>query len=372
MRAGAAVLSVSALAASATVSTAAGVITPTTDPAQLAQSVVVDSSWVTGAAIVTSPPGGTTTGLVTGDFSGFPTHGPDAIILSTGHADSYTHGISTDLGGGTVRGNTDYDVTILRIDLDVPVGVNCLLGMDFRFLSMEWPEFVGTQYNDAFIAEVGESTWTTSGSEITAPGNFAFDPTGSPISINAAGVTSMTPEHAADTPFAAHAATPALTAATPLEPGPTSLFLSIFDQGDRILDSAVVIDNLRLGQVADPATQCIPGATPVDPTPTTFDLDVAPDQINLRSKGVTPMTIFGSEELDVTQLDASTLRVGPAEAAPEKWHHTDENGDGYMDLKFHVRTQSLGLQTTDTQITVTVSTLDGTVLTGSDDITVRD
>ena len=180
----------------------------------------------------------------------------------------------------------------------------------------------------------------------------------------------MTPEQAADTPFAAHAATPALTAATPLEPGPTSLFLSIFDQGDQILDSAVVIDNLRLGTVANPATDCVPGATPVDPQPTTFDLDVAPDKINLKSKGVTPMTIFGSEDLDVTQLDPSTLKVGPAEATPEMWHHTDENGDGYLDLKFHTRTQSLGLQTSDTQLTVTVLTLDGTVLTGSDDIVV--
>ena len=61
---------------------------------------------------------------------------------------------STSLGG-TVRGALD--VTILQIDLDVPAGRNCL-SFDFRFLSEEFPGFVGGSVNDAFVAELDQLT----------------------------------------------------------------------------------------------------------------------------------------------------------------------------------------------------------------------
>ena len=40
-------------------------------------------------------------------------------------------------------------------------------------------------------------------------------------------------------------ATRLLRASTPITPGSQRLYLSIFDQGDRIYDSAVFLDNLR-------------------------------------------------------------------------------------------------------------------------------
>ena len=153
-------------------------------------------------------------------------------------------------------------MTVLRVDLQVPATVNCLVGLDFRFLSEEYPEFVGTRYNDAFIAELDKSTWSTSGSTILAPDNFAFDPTGAAITVNAAGTTSMTAFDAGGTTF--DGATPVLTAATPLAPGSHSLYLSIFDQGDSAYDSAVIVDNLRMGTVGNVATDCLPGAQVVD------------------------------------------------------------------------------------------------------------
>lgn len=57
---------------------------------------------------------------------------------------------------------------------------------------------------------------------------------------------------------------PLLTAVTPPSPGAHSLYLSIFDQGDRIYDSAVIVDNLRLRSVGYVATGYKPGAKVID------------------------------------------------------------------------------------------------------------
>jgi Bacterial Ig-like domain (group 1) len=97
---------------------------------------------------------------------------------------------NTNDGGGNVRGNTDMDVSILKIDLSVPSTANCLT-FDFRFLSEEYPGYVATQFNDAFIAELDSSTWTTSGSTISAPNNFAFDSSNNVVSINSTGLGGM-------------------------------------------------------------------------------------------------------------------------------------------------------------------------------------
>src|SRR5204863_3783979 len=109
---------------------------------------------------------------------------------------------------------------------------NCLT-IDFRFLSDEYPQYVNTSFNDAFIAELDSTTWTTSGSTITAANNFAFDPSNQVISINSTGNTAMT--HAATTGTGYDGggtqggATPLLHASTTVTPGAHSLYLSIFD-----------------------------------------------------------------------------------------------------------------------------------------------
>jgi len=196
-------------------------------------------------------------------------NGEDALILSTGRPTrllepNSSGGSGDNYGGPSVRGNSDFDVTIFRIDLQVPGSVNCLAGLDFVFLSDEYPEYVGSSFNDAFIVELDSSTWTTSGSTINAPNNIAFDPNGDTISINAAGVATMEPQFAEGTTY--DAATPVLRAATPITPGAHSLYLSIFDQGDRVLDSAVIVDNLELGFVPDVENNCKPGVALADET----------------------------------------------------------------------------------------------------------
>ena len=254
------VLAVAALAAVLLGGGAGAAITPTTSAGDVAAAIASDPSVVAGASFVTQPPGGNADAVSTTGLAGFPTDGSSYAILTNGDATAAANpnsnasdspGPDDDQsaadGGGNIRGDSDYDVTILKIDLNVPADSNCL-SIDFRFLSEEYPEYVGQAFNDAFIAELDSSTWTTSGSTITAPNNFAFAPGNVPISVNATGASSVSPANAAGTTY--DAATALLTASTPITPGSHSLYLSIFDAGDDILDSAVFVDDLVLGQTA--------------------------------------------------------------------------------------------------------------------------
>lgn len=285
-RQGVAASCVGALLASATtvlavsVTPASAAVVPQTGPAgalAIARAIVAPSTTLTGASFVTLPPFGTPDGISTAPLGGFPTAGSSFGILTNGNVSSVpdpTAFANTNDGGGSVRGNSAYDVSILRLNISVPTGDNCV-GFDFKFLSEEYPGFVGSIYNDAFIAELDHSTWSTNGSVINAPNNFAFDSSGNVISINSTGIGGLSAANGAGTAFDgtqsynlngfappgnAGGATAVLRASTQVSPGAHSIYLSIFDQGDHMLDSAVFLDNLTTTNVADPAVNCASGA----------------------------------------------------------------------------------------------------------------
>ncbi len=252
-------------------------------PAQLTAAMASSSLAVTGTdyTVNIAP---SSNGVGTSALDGFPTDGSTFAILTNGSADAadgpngneddlpdISDDVSTNLGGATTRGGA-FDATVLRVGVTVPAGANCL-SVDFRFLSEEYPEFLQGMFNDSFLAELDPvspgSTWRISGSSVAAPRNFAFDPTHAPISINAAGGTSMSRESAAGTTY--DGATPILSASTPITPGAHNVVFSIFDVSDHDVDSAVFLDNLRVGTVADPAQDCAAGATPK-----TYDVSLAP------------------------------------------------------------------------------------------------
>ena len=249
----------------ATITALAAILPVTNTPAGAAALAAA----LSGNAVVTSATfetvtGGTPHAVVNAPLSSFPTDGSTFAILTSGNAQfaddpNSAPNTGQNNAGGAVRGDTDRDVTVLRIGVNVPSTANCLT-FDFKFYSEEYPEYVNTQYNDAFIAELDSSTWTTSGTTISAPNNFAFDPSGDVISINSTGNTAMSAAAAAGTTY--DGATPLLSASTQVTPGAHTLYLSIFDQGDQIFDSAAFVDNLVIGFVPDPETNCVPGAQP--------------------------------------------------------------------------------------------------------------
>lgn len=200
------------------------------------------------AKFVVTSPGNGPIAISTKRISGFPRRGGAFAILSTGCArvvDKPNASGATGCrnGGSKVRGARD--VVIWRIRVRVPRGANCL-SFRFKFLSEEFPEFVGSEFNDAFIAELAHSpNWTTSGNRdpvIRAPQNFATTRDGNLISVNATRNARVNRAAARGTTY--DAATGKLRASTPIKPGRRLLYLSIFDQGDRQFDSAVFIDRL--------------------------------------------------------------------------------------------------------------------------------
>jgi hypothetical protein len=204
------------------------------------------------------PPGGRPAAISTTPLTGFPLAGPSYAILSSGDARDASHknreqDLSHGNGGPFVRGARD--VVIFRIDLRVPSRARCL-SLRFRFLTEEYPEFVGSEFNDAFIAELGSSSWDATSNQdptIIAPGDFALDPNGHLISVNGAGVASVRRRRARGTTY--DGATHILRASTPVRPGHRTLYLSIFDQGDRQYDSSVFVDDLTLNR----RSPCEPG-----------------------------------------------------------------------------------------------------------------
>ena len=203
------------------------------------------------------PPGGRPAAISTTRLAGFPRHGKSYAILSTGDSryaarKNSSGAFGRGAGGPFVRGARD--VLIFRVDVRVPQNVTCL-SFSFRFLSEEYPEFLESEFNDAFIAELNGSTWTSRSNEdptIEAERNFAKDPAGRNISVNQAGVFSVNEQNAKGTTY--DGATDILRASTRVQPGMETIYLSIFDQGDRQYDSAVFVDNLRLDDKEECAT----------------------------------------------------------------------------------------------------------------------
>ncbi len=171
----------------------------------------------------------------------FPTQGDTFAILSTGRAadaslpnNSESH--TTELTG--LNNNLGTDLVRLHLGLHVPAAVNCL-NFDFAFYSEEFPEFVGSQFNDTFTAQLNNSNLSVNGQTfvVDAPGNFAFDSQENIISVNT--VFGVLP----DTGTTYDGSTPSLRASTAVTPDSNvDIYLSVQDVGDSIYDSTVFID----------------------------------------------------------------------------------------------------------------------------------
>lgn len=201
------------------------------------------------------------------DFGSYvPQLGDDFMILSSGIAadadqpdfvypqagTSFGNGIAhpdpstmANCGGsGDPPSVNDYSEVELR--LEVPSNASAF-SFDFNFMSVEFPEWVCTEFDDTFLALLDSAAYS---------GNVSFDAMGNRVSINVGFFDVCDP---ALSPVCTGAApllgsgyetdgggTGWLTTTAPVIPGEKiTLKFVIFDEGDTILDSMVIIDNFR-------------------------------------------------------------------------------------------------------------------------------
>ncbi|HEY2744031.1 MAG TPA: choice-of-anchor L domain-containing protein [Polyangia bacterium] len=179
------------------------------------------------------------------------------------------------LQGATGCGQADqtnvHDYTEIIYTLHAPTNVQSF-SFNFQFFSGEYPNYVCTMYNDEFLAIVESSkTYTT-------PTNISFDMNMDPITVNSGFFTVCTNDTSkAQTQHCMYppsqnqgtgyemsddggimipgipagipgGSTGWLTTTAPIQPGEDiTLHFVVFDEGDGVLDSAVLLDNFQWG-----------------------------------------------------------------------------------------------------------------------------
>ncbi len=246
----------------ATAAEASGAVTPSRDANAVAAGLIESAppGSVIGAEFVTLPPNGNPAGSGDSNLATFPLDADAFTILGSGDVDAAdaansSTSSSTDNGGGSGGHGQVFDLVTLRLDLQVPASTNCLT-FDFRLLSEEFPEFIGSEFNDGFVAEIDQSDFRVAGpGDVQAQRNFAIDENGRVPTVNSTGTSA---DNAIGTTY--DGATPIIRATTPITAGGHPLFLSVYDASDAIYDTSVFVDNLRLRNV--PAELCTKGAVP--------------------------------------------------------------------------------------------------------------
>jgi hypothetical protein len=243
-----------------------------------------------------------------------PIEGTKLVVLSSGSANQNTHDPGTQYdnngnrltctssphplqqntppagGCGDVDPAAVCDFNEIRLDINIPTNAESF-SYNFQFYSSEYPTFRCTEFNDTFLAL---ATVRDAAGNVVFDGNISFDANGNEVSINNGfmqvcfddnpNVNGGPPNDCTDDPtatlgttgFAADndanndgipnagansigaGATKTLVTTAPAAPGGTmTLRFVIFDEGDDILDSTVLIDNFRwlATPVDDPVTE---------------------------------------------------------------------------------------------------------------------
>lgn len=168
---------------------------------------------------------------------------------------------------GVITG-TPYDSAGLRMTIKTPTNAKSLR-FNLNFYTYEFPIYICSTYNDFFTAMLTPQVSTL------PDGNISFDSQGNTLSVNAGFLQVCQPQTAGGkvfdcplgtsqlqgTGFEPSAATGWLQTTAPIEdPGGTiTLQFSIWDSGDGVLDSTILLDNFGFEAVETPTeTQPLP------------------------------------------------------------------------------------------------------------------
>jgi hypothetical protein len=187
------------------------------------------------------------------------------VLLSTGVAGAGTNGLATpepgtDFGALGAEG----DATSLSLELNVPAGAN-FLSFQYDFLSAESPDFIHTIFNDAVSLQVIDDTGTRDFAVASVNNSHFFEMSDSRGKNSGFDIYTDDPSDV-DLTFGTGLPDSGLTDFQSFTVGVTgshvTVTFTIQDNGDGILDSAVLLDALQFAVIDS-----------VDPNP---DLIVAP------------------------------------------------------------------------------------------------
>lgn len=97
-----------------------------------------------------------------------------------------------------------------------------------------------------------------------------------------------------------------------------------------------------------------------------------PNPVNVKAKGVLPVAVLGSDDLDVADIDPATVEL--AGVSPIRWSYEDVDGDGDIDLSLKFDNLAIAAALGPVadgdvvELEVTAWFLDGSQFVGSDDI----
>ena len=194
-----------------------------------------------------------------------PTNGPTFIFMSTGVAGAVP--VTTDaLNPGSERGTffrnkygQPRDEAVLTLTLQVPDGMHYLY-YDVQFFSSEYPEYLGSQYNDKltvmvdspsqgiteYICDVNSGDFILDSIDIPGTGFNIFAQSGNPEIVDWVDTTPRIPGADAG-------ATALVTRQHPVKPHEQiTVTFDIKDIGDNQFDSAAFIDNLMFSGYEKP------------------------------------------------------------------------------------------------------------------------
>ena len=201
--------------------------------------------------------------VYTAGLQSFPTAGADYLVLSTGFA-SQTAGTapvyrSHNMSGPALPANAPYsspdnvpsfDVITLSVDFALPAVSSASLSFDWQFLSEENPTFTNS-FTDYFRADVFDGNGNWLGNIARLPNNAQVSTSTAAAYSNAPGGSSASPSPPFPSPndVIYNAATSQFTSSIDLSMygGQTvTVQFRLADARDRILNSAVFLDNLDL------------------------------------------------------------------------------------------------------------------------------
>jgi MYXO-CTERM domain-containing protein len=221
----------------------AGTAGATAPAEELLQAMEIDRAWIVDGSV--STPGSEPTMFTVLESLGVlsPNDAPTMAVMSTGNTKNITENSDYDYPG---EGPDDSagDHATLRVELQVPDNAHSF-SFDFFFLSREYPEWVGEEFNDTF------EVWLSSGA---FNGQIVFDSAGNNVNVNNGLFTVVydednSPSVLNGTGFQLDGGTGWVTTVAPCVPGERmSLSFEIYDVSDGIWDSAVLLDRFRFSE----------------------------------------------------------------------------------------------------------------------------